>query len=226
MKSRANIIRRLANPFTTTTSKAIFMKSNPNQSDVPLCDAPENFMDVEKWQSVLAQSESRDLALRELRVRPAFLTFYMDDTDPHNVSEETRVEGELLIAREALVLAFKAQLLSGDILASGINVATGERRDIPPELWSDLEIHFADNVAVTASLKFSHVRLNAVPAKDTLISQVAEYMRTYADEHGRSERKVLKGIMEKAFPNIKAREFDEAYRMAFGKSVGRPKQRS
>lgn len=195
--------------------------------NLTLAQAPEHFFDAEEWKKYSALFPNREKALESLCLEPGFLTYMRHQVIELNNHDaiEARSREAIYQRGQALGASCKEKLIRGEIIATGLQPPSVERKPIPAELWNDLVPDFLANKAKSPSFEFLHIHLSKTRPIQDIISNMAGWIQHYHNQHGESLKKVLQDKAKDHFgKNFTTRSFDTAYKECFGRTRGRPQR--
>ncbi len=115
----------------------------------------------------------------------------------------------------------------GRIIASGLYAGTGQRQLVPAELWPAANIDFAACKLSSGTFVYNYVTVKRVTEPvETITKKMSARLRERRTQQGDESRKVLQAAMGKEFgKEFTTRAFNDAYRVCYERSRGRPKKR-
>jgi hypothetical protein len=140
----------------------------------------------------------------------------------------------LFLLANFLVSQFKARLMSGALIATGIlKGSTLDRTRIPAEIWDELWPDFEHGVAQSPNFHFLRVRVATAPvptihdptdARLNRIRRCVEWLRERRLAKGDEPKKILDDVARKeVVSDLTVREFNAAYGTVYGRQAGRPR---
>jgi hypothetical protein len=193
--------------------------SSDPKHGIALAAVPEHFFDLNKWNELVSSLGSPENALRRIsNPDHAALVFI-----------RRQVEETIYLLGQSLVEDFRAQLISGNCVATGLQPPSIERVTIPPELHRDLYYNFEDGVAKGGGYFFSHIRIVKTPGiehqKSDASTSIASWLVARRAQQGEELKKTLVGAAYREFGDeCTTRAFDAAYRRVYGRKRGRPRK--
>lgn len=192
-------------------------------SSVQLAEAPAAFL-PEQWMRFRAAYLDDRRALDDLSNDALqWIGFYAgramrDQRDFDGMGAETVARAEL--AKE-IISVMQRMLSEGALVATGMQPPGLERVDIPQDLWAGLKLGFADNSARDTNFSFAHIRVSRAPLDPG--ERVRRCVAWLTEQDDRTKKIVKLGALDK-ISGLTTREFNDAYKIAFNSSVGRPRK--
>jgi hypothetical protein len=169
-----------------------------SNKEIFLQEVPDHFFDAEGWARLVTGKGSTEKALGQVSVRePAIITCARRQAIEAGSERAWARQGEdLFLLANFLVSQFKARLMSGALIATGIlKGSTLDRTRIPAEIWDELWPDFEHGVAQSPNFHFLRVRVATAPvptihdptdARLNRIRRCVEWLR---------ERRLAKGVV-------------------------------
>jgi hypothetical protein len=113
------------------------------------------------------------------------------------------------------------------IIACGLYEGTGQRQEVPPELWPEAKLEFGACKLSSRTFVYNYVTVKR-PAEpvETITKKMYARLVERCDQGGDEKKKVLQAAMAEEFgKEFTTRAFNDAYRACYGRSRGRPKKR-
>jgi hypothetical protein len=139
----------------------------------------------------------------------------------------------LFLLANFLVSQFKARLMSGALIATGIlKGSTLDRTRIPAEIWDELWPDFEHGVAQSPNFHFLRVRVATAPVPtihdptDARLNRIRRcvWLRERRLAKGDEPKKLLEEVARKeVVSDLKVRDFNAAYGTVYGRQAGRPR---
>jgi hypothetical protein len=195
---------------------------------VLLSNCDDRFFDKEKWHALVAKCSDVRKALYFLNTI-GFLGMYV----LRGIAKGTSTfapEFQSHLAKyelgEVIVKDFRNRLVNGELIASGVHMATDSRIQIPKALWNDLVFDFHTDRAKWAHDVFFEVKirlpdLNRTEADDSVQSCTAWLKQRFINNQN-EPKKVLRALAFKELRPLSHRNFDAAYATVFKRKAGRP----
>lgn len=202
-----------------------------------LQEVADHFFDAEGWARLVTSKGSREKALSHVSVRePAIITYSRRQAIEAGSERawEARQEEDLFLLVNFLASQFKARLMSGELIATGIlKGSTLDRTRIPAEIWDELRPDFEHGVAQSLNFHFLRVRVATAPvptihdptdARLNRIRRCVEWLRERRLAKGDEPKKILDDVARKeVVSDLTVREFNTAYGTVYGRQAGRPR---
>jgi hypothetical protein len=207
-------------------------ESSDPKHGIALAAVPEHFFDLNKWNELVSSLGGPENALRRIsNPDPAALVLIRRQVGQQQSAAGARAREEETIYRlgQSLVEDFRAQLISGNCVATGLQPPSIERVTIPPELHRDLYYNFEDGIAKGGGYIFSHIRIVKTPGiehqKSDVLTSIASWLVARRAQQGEELKKTLLGAAHREFGDeCTTRAFDAAYRRVYGRKRGRPRK--
>jgi hypothetical protein len=207
-------------------------EKNDPKHGIALPAVPEQFFDQDKWKELISRRGGREKALHRIsNPDPGALVAIRRQVGEQQSADGERAREEERIYRvgQSLVEEFRAQLISGKCVATGLQPPSIERATIPPELHRDLIYSFEHGVAKGGGYIFRHVQIVKNPGIEHQKSDVSASMVSWlVDRRAQQGEELKKTLLDSAHREFgdqcTTRAFDAAYRRVYGRKRGRPRK--
>ena len=197
---------------------------------VALQQAPERFFDPNEWNDLVSGCGSRQAALHNISVVEDGSFTHMRlraAAQPTPLGASAREAERIVQLGRRMVASFRATLIKGERVATGLQPPSLERIRIPEELWSNLISNFEDGTAEGGGYAFAHIRVieatDVVLTEPEIVVRIAAWLDTRREQRGGELKKVLLHAARDEFKDeFKTAAFDAAYRRIYGRKRGRP----
>ena len=195
--------------------------------------APNVFFDSKKWGQFVGQFENAEVALARISVLPIVPGdgFHRSKDVGLPTERAARVDHCELTFQlgMALVGQFKADLMEGAIIASGIPQPFGERQTIPADECSRVWPNFLDQTLLGPLFGYSHVTLEANKTRQAvnrrLLQTCIAWLHAQASGSDVRKKEDLRTLATDHFgQEIPVRVFNLAYRRVYHRARGRPRK--
>lgn len=201
-----------------------------SKCEVAPCDAPARFF-ADDWAELINLVGSAARALEILaQPEPNMIAFYrQQNLEQGSFSQSNRAGEETLDAAQkladALRVAVKEGLISGDLNGEGIFSGTGEHQSIPTKIWPDLTLNFETAEASGKIGCYLHVVISEPASRVDRKSQFVDWLKKRFSRVGPELKKELDHAARAEFGEAhQVRPFNNAYSEVYQHERGRPKQ--
>jgi hypothetical protein len=197
---------------------------------VALQEAPERFFDPDDWNDFISGCGSREAALHRISVREdgAFVFVRRRAAEqPTPAGSSAREDERIAQLGQRILTRFRASLIKGERVTTGMQPPSIERIAFPAELWSQLMPNFEDATAEGGGYAFAHICVidatDVAPTESEIVVRIAAWLGKRRERYGDELKKALVHAARDEFADeFKTRAFDVAYRRIYGRKQGRP----
>lgn len=174
------------------------------------------------WRAYCDLSASEADAIASLNTRGVR---WLAATGKVDVDQGRDVDGQSARAVERgkidgqIVETIRQQLVTRQLVATGLQPPALNRVEIPGSLWTDLDPDFAQNSAANSHYAFTHIEVQST--RDDSTARI-EACKEWLMKQVRRTKTELRHDAFSHIPGLKSREFDAAYQAVFKTRRGRP----
>jgi hypothetical protein len=199
---------------------------------IALPAVPEFFFDQDKWKELISRLGGREKALQRISYPDhAALVLMRRQVAEEQSAIGTKAREEEAVYRlgQSLVERFRAQLISGEYVATGFQPPSIECVTIPAELHRKLIFNFEEGIALGGGFNFTAIWIATAPDIERQKSDVSTRIVGWLAERGSRQGEELKKTLldaacRKFGDECTTRVFDTAYRQVYGRKRGRPRK--
>lgn len=202
------------------------------KTGIALPAVPEYFFDQDKWKELISRLGDRERALHRIsNPDPAALVLVRRQLveEQSAIGTKAREEEAGYCLCHSLREKFRAQLISGQYVATGFQPPSIVRVIIPSELHRKLNFNFEEDVAMGGGYNFIAIRIATASGiehqKSDVSTRIAEWL---AERRTRQVEELKKTLLDAACrkfgDDCTTRVFDAAYRQVYGRKRGRPRK--
>jgi hypothetical protein len=188
---------------------------------IQLSLAPSEFV-PQLWQDFCALFATEQAALENLGSVPLKWSATMAQVDIKRRFSESDEDAQAVqrgTISDQIEETVRSALLSGRLVATGLQPPSMTRVEIAGCLWADLKFAFQKNSAANSGFAFTHVEI--IPGVGDPASRTAA-CQAWLKEQPRQPKKTLKAGAMARVPGLTTREYSAAFTAAFATKLGRP----
>ena len=199
---------------------------------IPLPNVPERWFNPDHWNELVSACGGRQAALGMISSQEDgmfVLTRRRAAEQPGRVGAAAREQERLAGWAKGMVDGFRASLIGGERIATGMQPPSIDRVAVPGELCSTLVLDFVKGTAKGGGYEFRQIRVfEANDLRQTepkTEKQIAAWLGKRREQRGSEAKKILAEAARRAFGNeFSTRAFDAAYRRVYQRKRGRPRR--